>query len=63
MTSAAKKISIRKSAQAGFSLLEIVIALGVAVLILGSAAGVLVFSSDEYNLKKASREVEALAKR
>lgn len=63
MTSAAKKISTPEGGRFGFTLLEIVIALGAAALILGSATTVMVLSSDQYNLKKASREVEALAKR
>ena len=60
MTSTAKRIC---KPQAGFTLVEIVIVLVVAAVILGGAIGVLAFSSDEYALKKASREVESMAKR
>lgn len=46
-----------------FTLLEIVIVLLISAVVFGGAAGIMVFSSDEYNLKKASREVESMAKR
>ncbi|MGA0899395.1 MAG: pilus assembly FimT family protein [Luteolibacter sp.] len=59
MTSIVKRCEDR----AGFTLLEIVIVLMIAAIIMGGALGVMVFSSDEYALKKASREVEGLAKR
>jgi len=60
MTSTARKISEAKS---GFTLLEIVIVLVISAIILGGAIGLMTFSSDEYALKKASREVESMAKR
>ena len=47
----------------GLTLLELVIALMIGILLIGGAAGVMVFSSDEVALKKAAREVESLAKR
>lgn len=47
----------------GLTLLEVVIVLVIGTLIIGGTAAVMTFSSDEYALKKASREVEALAKR
>ena len=47
----------------GLTLLEIVIVLVIGTLMIGGVAGIMAFSSDEYALKKASREVESLAKR
>lgn len=67
MTSTVRKISeparALRGRRAGFTLLEIVIVLLISALILGGAVGVMTFSSDEYALKKASREVEGMAKR
>ena len=60
MTSTAKRTC--KAGQ-GFTLVEIVIVLVISALIFGGALGVMTFSSDEYALKKAAREVEGLAKR
>ncbi len=60
MTSTAKRIY---RGCPGFTLVEIVIVLVVAAVILGGAITVLAFSSDEYALKKASREIESMAKR
>jgi len=47
----------------GFSLLEIVIVLAIIAVILGSAIGLMVFSSDERVLRNTSGEIELLAKR
>src|SRR6478752_6594950 len=47
----------------GFSLLEIVIVLAIIAVILGSAVGLMVFSSDERVLRNTSGEIELLAKR
>ncbi len=47
----------------GFSLIEIVIALTIAAMVLGGALAVMKVSSDEYALKKASGELELIAKR
>lgn len=47
----------------GLTLLEVVIVLVIGTLIIGGTAAVMTFSSDEYALKKAAREIEALAKR
>ncbi len=59
MTSTAKRCEPPR----GFTLLEIVIALTVSALVLAGAVGLLKVSSDEHALKKASRELEGLAKR
>ena len=47
----------------GFTLLEIVIVLAVSAIILGSAVGLMVFSSDKRVLSETSGEIELLAKR
>lgn len=49
--------------ESGFSLLEIVIALSIAAMVLGGAIAVMKISSDEHALKKASGELELIAKR
>ncbi len=59
MTSTARNCSPR----AGFTLLEIVIVLAIASLVMGGAVGLMMFSSDEQALRKASGEIELLAKR
>lgn len=59
MTSTAR----RCSGHVGFTLLEIVIALLIACMIMAGAAAVLVYSSDQFAVQKASRELEAMAKR
>lgn len=59
MTSTAR----RCKNHAGFTLLEIVLVLLITCMVLAGAAGVLVYSSDEFALQKASRELEAMAKR
>lgn len=60
MTSAARN---RNSREHGFTLLEIVIALAILGLIVGSALTVMVYSSDERALREAASEIEVLAKR
>lgn len=47
----------------GLTLLEVVIVLVIGTLIIGGTAAVMTLSSDEHALKKASREIESLAKR
>ncbi len=47
----------------GFTLLEIVIVLGVAALIIGGVVGSVVLSSDQRTLSNAVGEIELLAKR
>jgi prepilin-type N-terminal cleavage/methylation domain-containing protein len=47
----------------GFTLIEVVIVLAIATIIMGSAAGFLIYSSDERLLRDASGEIEVLAKR
>ena len=59
MTSVAKTNNLRK----GFTLLEIVIVLGIATLIIGGAVGAMVLSSDERTLRNATGEIELMAKR
>lgn len=59
MTSAAKTTK----RPAGFTLIEVVIVLAIATIIMGSAAGYLIYSSDERLLRDASGEIEVLAKR
>lgn len=48
---------------AGFTLLEIVIALLIAAMVMAGAVGLVTVSSDEYALKKATRELEGMSKR
>lgn len=59
MTSTVRRCEPR----AGFTLLELVIVLLISAMIIGGAAGLLVLSSEEFALKKATRELEAMAKR
>lgn len=47
----------------GFSLLEIVMVLAIAAALLGGAVTLMVFNSDERELRNASGEIELLAKR
>lgn len=56
-------VRIRSDRTAGFTLLEIVIVLTIAAVIMGGAVGLMVYSSDERLLRKASGEIEMLAKR
>jgi prepilin-type N-terminal cleavage/methylation domain-containing protein len=48
---------------AGFTLIEIVMVLALAAVIMGGAVGVMVYSSDERALRKASGQIELLAKK
>jgi prepilin-type N-terminal cleavage/methylation domain-containing protein len=59
MTLTAKRCKSRRA----FTLLEIVIALVLSALVMAGAVGLLKISNDEHALKKASRELEGLAKR
>ncbi len=47
----------------GFTLIEIVMVLAIAAIIMGGAVGLMIYSSDERNLRNASGEIELLAKR
>jgi len=47
----------------GFTLIEIVMVLAIASVLIGGAVSVMVFSSDERDLRNASGEVELLARR
>jgi prepilin-type N-terminal cleavage/methylation domain-containing protein len=60
MTSAAR---IRNDLKRGFTLIEIVLVLGLAALIAGGAVTYMVYSADERILRNTSGEVELLAKR
>lgn len=53
----------RKCKLAGFTLLEIVMVLVIACMVMAGAAGLMIYSSDEHALRKASGEIELLAKR
>lgn len=59
MTSTARNCSPRS----GFTLLEIVIVLVIASLVMAGAVGLMTYSSDEQALRKATEEIELLAKR
>ena len=64
MTSTVRTCDWRSGfARSGFTLLEIVIVLVMVSIIFGGAIGMMVFSSDEYAVKKAARETEGMAKR
>lgn len=60
MTAAARKTD---PGARGFTLIEIVVVLGIAAVVLGGAMGLMVYSSDERALRNASGEIELLAKR
>ncbi|MEI7912404.1 MAG: prepilin-type N-terminal cleavage/methylation domain-containing protein [Verrucomicrobiota bacterium] len=60
MTSAARTST---SQHHGFTLIEIVMVLAIAAVLIGGAVGVMVFSSDERDLRNASGQVELFAKR
>ena len=60
MISAVKTTTRRRQ---GFSLLEIVMVLAIAAIVMGGAMGVMTYASDEHALRKASGEIELLAKR
>jgi prepilin-type N-terminal cleavage/methylation domain-containing protein len=47
----------------GFTLLEIVMVLGVAAMVMGGAVGLMIYSADERTLRDASTQIELLAKR
>lgn len=46
----------------GFTLIEIIMVLAIAAVVLGGAVGMMVYSSDDHNLRKASGEIELMAK-
>lgn len=58
MISAVKTSKLR----GGFTLIEIVMVLALAAIMMGSAIGLVVYSSDERALRKASGEIELMAK-
>ncbi|RYD37154.1 MAG: prepilin-type N-terminal cleavage/methylation domain-containing protein [Verrucomicrobiaceae bacterium] len=60
MISAAR---IRNDLKRGFTLIEIVLVLGLAALIAGGAVTYMVFSADERVLRNTSGEIELMAKR
>jgi type II secretion system protein H len=60
MTLAAKTNKYRSR---GFTLIEIVMVLGIAAVIMGGAVGFMIYSSAERTLRDASGEIEMLAKR
>lgn len=62
MTSAAKRTSDRRR-DGGFTILELVIVLAIAMLIIGSGMGLMYVNRDEARLNEASRSIEVLAKR
>jgi prepilin-type N-terminal cleavage/methylation domain-containing protein len=59
MTSAARTTDHAR----GFTLLEIVMVLGIAAMVMGGAVGLMIYSSDERTLRDASTQIEMLAKR
>lgn len=59
MTSAVKTTDRRR----GFTLIELVVVLAIAAIVMGGAVGLMVYSSDEHALRRASGEIELLAKR
>jgi prepilin-type N-terminal cleavage/methylation domain-containing protein len=59
MISAVKTTDLRR----GFTLIELVVVLAIAAAVLGGAVGLMVYSSDEHSLRRASGEIELLAKR
>ncbi len=59
MTSAVRTSKLAR----GFTLIEIVIVLAISAIVMGGAAGMLFYSSDERVLRNASGEIELLAKR
>jgi prepilin-type N-terminal cleavage/methylation domain-containing protein len=61
MTISAAKTS--KKPSAGFTLIELVMVLGISAMVLGGAVTVMVFSTDERDLRNASGEIQLLAKR
>ncbi len=60
MTTSAAKTNSRA---AGFTLVEIVVVLAIAAIVLGGAAGLMLYSSDERVLRDTAGEIELLAKR
>ncbi|MCX6874094.1 MAG: prepilin-type N-terminal cleavage/methylation domain-containing protein [Verrucomicrobia bacterium] len=59
MTSAVRTCNFRS----GFTLIEIVMVLAIASILMGGAVAIMVFSTDEKDLRNASGEIELLAKR
>lgn len=66
MTSAVRTDRSRLSAHLrrdGFTLLEIVMVLAIVAMVIGGAVGMMVYSSSERQLRRASVDVEVMAKR
>jgi len=61
MTISAARTS--KRPPSGFTLIEIVMVLGITAMVLGGAVTVMVFSTDERDLRNASGDIQVLAKR
>ena len=61
MTSAAKRTNRRK--RAGFTILELVVTIGIMILMIGGALAVIFFNRSERQLNNSLSEVELLAKR
>ncbi len=59
MISAARTTKPRR----GFTLLEIVVVLAIAGIVMAGAVGLMIFSSDEQDLRNTSGEIELMAKR
>lgn len=59
MTSAAKT----NNRAAAFTLLEIVVVLAIASIVMGGAVGLMIYSSDERELRRGSTGIELMAKR
>ena len=59
MISAVKTTDRRR----GFTLIELVVVLAIAAAVMGGVAGLMVYASDEHSLRRASGEIELLAKR
>jgi len=55
--------AVRTKRPQGFTLLEIVIVLAIAAMVMGGAAGFMVYSSDERAMRDVSGQIELLAKR
>lgn len=59
MTSAARRID----RHGGFTLIELVMVLAIAAMVTAGAVGMMVYSSDSRQLRRAAADVEVLAKR
>ena len=48
--------------QRGFTLIEIVMVLAIAAIVVGGAVGLMIYSSDERNLRNTSGEIEQIGR-